>query len=194
MDFLYRIYRATFTDSDGTILKEIYEYDDNGFLRSIRFESGDIERIHNYFYDSDGLLSKREDFRRGAICGYVEYEYETPLTALRKNDLFEKIPVKEIHRHPDGSVRYFHTFIFEESRLLKQTQHAPDGSTRYEYICLYENNKRVRTLKANLEVYSSRIYDSHGVLSEIRLSTGGSIVFSYEPRRTTYDFDRYTVT
>jgi hypothetical protein len=57
MDFLYRIFKAAFTDYDGTILKELYEYDNNGFLRSIRFESGDIEKIHNYFYNSDGLLA-----------------------------------------------------------------------------------------------------------------------------------------
>lgn len=189
-----RILKSIFTDYDGTISEELYEYDDDGFRRSLRVEKNDgIERITNYFYTNDGLLSRKENFRRGDMWQYVEYRYEKPVTAPRETGLTGKVLTREIYHNPGGGVKYFHTFIFEEGRLLKQTQHAPDGGVQYEYICQYENGRRVRTLKANLEVYSSRIYDRQGVLREIRLATGGTIVFSYEPRQTRWDFDRYTV-
>jgi hypothetical protein len=186
-----RICNVVFTDYDGMARNETYEYDENGWLLNIHISVDDgIERKIKFLYDDASLLSKCEYYRRSWIWKYVEYEYGEPVRLCTGPE--QKVPRKAVSHNQDGSIRDYYTFIFEDEVLLKQLQHDPAGNVRYEFICQYENGRRIRTLKPNLELYSSRIYGENSLLTEIRLSTGGTVCFQYEPLQGRHNYDLYT--
>lgn len=187
------IYVKDFADKGEYETKIKFNYDEKGFL--IKTSSKPKSTITDYegkyyetkyIYDKDGLLLLTEEYLNDNKYRYSQYIYD-----FYKGNELKRSLVKIMDYYSNNKLKRQYIFINDNGKNIKILKCTPENMIEYEYIQQYEDNKKIRTLKANLELYSSREYDERGLLKEINYTAGQKATYTWEIGFSNYDYDNY---
>ena len=219
----FRIYEEKFEGTNGTFSNKLYQYDKNGFLiktiekgseEKIFYDDGfkksiieNFEEETQYLYDMQGYLFKTESNRDNKLVSYKMFYYYDRFicdySGKKKPTKVEFYISRKVTSGNGVKIEYFlHRYfncIYYDDFLIKIIDYKFFGEIdqmliNQEFIIQYDDkNNRVRTLRANFDVVSSRAYDKNGLLMEINLTKGGKVTFSWEKGNTNYEYDMYLI-
>ena len=103
----------------GPVDSEIMTYDENGnLIRKDIYEKRELSYYLTYSYDKDYVLSGMERYTKD---GVLEEKYAVEL------DVYGRVERVYVYS-PDGFMKYYGTFVYEEGGNIIETHYSPDGA------------------------------------------------------------------
>jgi len=163
--------------------KNIYLYDEKGFLKSI-VNSKDSKDETKFVYNKSGLILSMENYINNARTGYSILKY--------KSDIIGRKKLKEMTLYGvDDNITDHYDYIYERKIRVKTIHYSTKKQKKIEYFHKYIEGKRIGTFESNGDEYSLREYYENNLLKCINTKSGGTVTFLWENGFSNYNYDLY---
>jgi len=180
----FRIKEQYFDHIDNkNIGKNIFLYDDNGYLHKI-VNSKNTNDETKFIYNKSGILISMESYINNKRSSYSILKYSFKI--------FKRKTLKEMTIFgTDGNITDHYVYIYQNRKRIETIHFSIKKQDKIKYFHKYDGEKRVGTNLQNGEIYSTREYDENDLLKSIKTKDGGIVTFLWENGYSNYNYDLY---